>query len=187
MGASWGRHRADAVNDLIKRIVAVGVPSAAAAILGPLYLTNEGGMVLEAYKDPLGVWTQCAGSTANVEPGSRKTPEECIEIVAKDVEKHNAAMIKCQPRPMPPHVYAAVLDFTLNVGVGNFCKSTLRQKLYDGDWSAACAQFPRWVMGDGGRVDCRIRANNCTGVVVRRYREQAVCNGAGLANLGAIG
>ena len=153
-----------------------GVSAAATAILIPFYTANEGGLILESYRDPIGIWTNCAGHTGkDVIPGQKKTNEECINILVKDIERHNAVVVKCQPNPMPPHVYAAVLDFALNTGPDKFCNSTMKDKALKGDWLGVCKEFPRWVKADNGKIDCRIRANNCYGVVERRAKEEALC------------
>lgn len=170
-----------------QKVAVTGISAAVLAIAVPLYTTSEGGMVLESYRDSVGVWTNCAGHTGpDVIPGQRKTLDECRAILIKDFKHHNDGLVRCQPTPMPATVHAAALHFTLNVGVRAFCGSTLAAKLKAADWAGACNEYPRWVMAGNGRVDCRIRANDCYGLVGRRALEKSVCEGK-LPSLGAIG
>lgn len=169
-------------------VTVAGLGAATTALVVPFFVTEEGGLVLESYRDGVGIWTNCAGHTGpDVVPGQRKTEDECIAILVKDLERHNAKVVKCQPTHMPPRVHAAVLDFALNVGPEKFCTSTMRAKAEVSDWPGVCREFPRWVMANNGKVDCRIRANNCYGTVARRERQQALCEGRTVASLGAIG
>lgn len=160
-----------------KAKAAAAVTAAVAALATPLYLASEG-MVLKSYRDPIGIWTACAGHTGpDVQPGQAYTQAQCLEILQRDLAEHNADVVRCVPRPMPPHVHAAALDFTLNVGGEKFCGSTFARKLNAGDWAGACAEISRWVMVGG--MDCRKpeHARQCGGIVTRRARERALCEG----------
>lgn len=46
---------------------------------------------------------------------------------------------------------SAVVDFTFNLGAGRLQTSTLRRRVNQRDWGAACQELRRWVYG-GGRV-----------------------------------
>ena len=46
---------------------------------------------------------------------------------------------------------AAIVDFTFNLGSGSLKISTLRRRLNDQQWDAACAELAKWNKG-GGRV-----------------------------------
>lgn len=154
------------------------VTAAVAAFATPLYLASEG-LVLKSYPDITKKWTACVGHTGpDVRPGQAYTEAQCLEILQRDMAEHNADVVRCVPRPMPPHVHAAVLDFTLNVGAQKFCASTMRIKLNAGDWPGACAELSRWVMAGG--KDCRVPASNCGGIVTRRARERALCERAAI-------
>lgn len=163
-----------------KAKMAVGVTAAVAALATPLYIVNEG-VVLASYRDPVGIWTACAGHTGpDVQPGQTYTAAQCTEILRRDFDSHNAGIVGCVPREMPPHVHAAMLSFTLNVGVGRFCGSTMAKKLAAGDWPGACMELDRWTMVGG--MDCRRPeyTRKCGGIVTRRVRERALCEGRSL-------
>lgn len=163
----------------LKHVVVGGLSATVVSIAVPLYVNSEG-MKLTPYRDPVGIWTDCAGHTGpDVVPGKVNTPAECEAKLIADFAKHYGGMRACAPRiaEAPPHVQAAALSFTLNVGVGNFCGSTMARKVQAADYAAACAELPRWTMAKGR--DCRApeHRKTCGGIVTRRERERAVCEG----------
>lgn len=58
-------------------------------------------------------------------------------------------MAACIKVPVSQNEYDAYLDFTYNVGVGAFCKSTLNKKLNAGDYEGACKELLKWDKADG--------------------------------------
>lgn len=52
------------------------------------------GCVLEAYKDPVGVWTIGYGHTTGVKEGQKITQEEADELLLKDIETHYKRVMK---------------------------------------------------------------------------------------------
>ncbi len=56
----------------------------------------------------------------------------------------------------------AIIDFAYNLGLGRLQTSTLRRKINEQDWSAACDELRKWNRG-GGRV--------LPGLVARRQAE----------------
>jgi lysozyme len=56
----------------------------------------------------------------------------------------------------------ALVDFVYNLGAGRLQTSTLRRKVKDEDWDAACNELMKWVRG-GGKV--------LKGLVLRRQAE----------------
>lgn len=172
------------------KVVVGGISAAVVGIAVPLYVGSEG-WKNDSYKDIVGIWTVCAGSTEGVTAGMHLTDQQCMDRLVKDFETHFAQMRVCAPRIVeaPPHVQAAALDFGLNVGTGKFCGSTLAKKLNAGDWAGSCNEYPRWVMKGNPPVDCRDPKNKCSGLAARRMREKTVCEGKTLppVSLGVIG
>lgn len=169
---------------LIKRIVAAvtlslaaagftvnetGLPAPverAAIIAGLMILTPEmEGTVYEAYPDTGGVWTICTGHTQGVRPGDVATPEQCGVYLQGDM----GGAVDFVMRTVPNATIwqkIAMADFVYNVGATAFIKSTLYRLASAGQWRAAADQFGRWVYVAGR--DCRVVANNCRGIPLRR-------------------
>ena len=65
----------------------------------------------------------------------------------------------------PEGRFAAIVDFTFNLGAGRLQTSTLRRRLNQRDWPSAASELRRWVYG-GGKV--------LPGLVTRREAEIAL-------------
>lgn len=140
---------------------------------------------LDPYYDSVGIVTVCRGLTnSNSVPllgrriviGERWTREECESGEATVLQRFNLQMRNCTGAvPVTMYEHFAYLHFGWNVGISAFCSSTLANKLRARDYRGACDQILRWVYAQGR--DCRVRANNCYGLVVRRQLEQAICAG----------
>jgi len=136
------------------------------AIAAPVVLMWEG-TVPRGYVDPVGIVTACTGHTKTAEM-RRYSESECDELLVSDLWKHNADIEPCIKVDIPPHVRAAMLSFSFNVGAKAFCESTMARKLNAGDTAGACAELSRWVYA-GGRV--------LPGLVKRRKTERELCEG----------
>lgn len=140
---------------------------------------------LDPYYDSVGVLTVCRGLTnANTVPltntrivfGQRWTREQCETVEPVVMSRFNLQMRNCtNAAPVLIREHFAFLHFGWNVGIGNFCTSTIATKLRARDYTGLCDQFSRWVYAKGR--DCRVRANNCYGIVVRRGIERSLCAG----------
>lgn len=108
-------------------------------------ITTYEGLRLEAYKDPVGVWTICYGSTKNVKPGQVATLQECDNRLGADAEEAANAVRKYVQHPITQEQFDALVDFTFNLGAGNLKNSTLLRKLNAGDCYGAAEEFRRWV------------------------------------------
>lgn len=151
-----------------KRPLAAIIGTAAAAIIATALPQLEGNK-LKAYQDVVGVWTNCAGNTHNVVPGSTLTKEQCEEINSDTAATYAAEADACVPlEPLRPGQRVAVVLFTINVGSGNFCKSTFARKLKAKD-PTACYELVKndqWARA-GGKV--------WPGLVNRRKAEYNYC------------
>lgn len=125
---------------------AASLSAGAAAIA---LITTYEGLRLKAYKDPVGVWTICYGSTKNVQPGQVATLQECKNRLGADAEEAANAVRKYVQHPITQEQFDALVDFTFNLGAGNFKNSTLLRKLNAGDCYGAAEEFRRWVYAEG--------------------------------------
>lgn len=132
----------------------VGVVAAAAMTLGAGgigVLKLWEGKENNAYKDVVGVWTVCYGSTGpHVTPGLRVSDEGCEQMLRDDVVRFERAAQRCSaPASLNQNQYDALVVFTYNVGETAYCNSTLSRKVRAGDFAGASAEFPRWSYAKG--------------------------------------
>lgn len=125
-------------------------------------------------------WTQGFGSTTKadgsaVKPGDKTTPPKALQQVHRDVRKFEGALQGCVSAELTQGEYDSLVSLAYNVGAEAVCKSTMVRLHNEGRHAEACAEFERWTRFQGR--DCRIRANNCYGLVVRRAEERAICEG----------
>lgn len=155
-----------------KTKIASSIIAAAMACCLPFIISHEG-EELEAYPDTGGVWTICHGVTIGVKPGDTKTKEECDELTRQTLQEFMdkvAAEIKIEPSPK---MLAAHASFAYNIGIGGYRRSMTLRETNKGNVEKGCNAMMNWYTA-GGR-DCRIRSNNCYGVIVRRKAEVQMC------------
>lgn len=121
------------------------------------------GRRLIPYRDPVGIWTVCAGITNRalpgfVVPGRRYSLEQC-----KAAEHRVLLAVAEALSPELPYVrqgmWDALMDFGYNAGVQRLHGSTLLRKLKAGDCPGATSEFRKWVHADGHVL---------SGLVIRR-------------------
>jgi lysozyme len=124
-----------------------------------------------AYDDGVGVQTIGWGTTHNVKPGDRITPDRALILLANDVNQMERQLRSCIGNvPMHQHEWDAIVSWTYNVGSSAACGSTLVRKLKAGDYEGACNELPRWVYAKGQKL---------RGLEVRREKERRQCLGIG--------
>lgn len=146
------------------RILALAA-SAVLAIAVPLGVFFEG-TVLVAEPDPIGIPTACHGHTLGIKNGMIFTPEQCKELLKEDLLHALSVVDSSVKGQLSIETRAALALFILNVGEGNFRKSTLLKKLNSGDIAGACNQLPRWVYAGGKKF---------RGLEIRREKERQLC------------
>lgn len=107
------------------------------------------GQRLTAYRCPAGIWTIGYGHTSGVVPGMAITKEQAEEFLMRDIETaENIVNAEC--RNLRQCQFDALVSFVLNVGGGNFRKSTLLKKIKvnPNDYSIM-DEFLRWVYAKG--------------------------------------
>lgn len=122
------------------------------------------GLVLKAYRDPVGVWTIGYGHTGSeVGPGDVITKAQAESLLKKDLTRFEQAVRNLVKVPLNSNQFSALVSFTFNVGSGALAQSTLLSLLNQRNYQGAADQFSRWVYGDG-RV--------LPGLVTRRNAER---------------
>lgn len=161
-------------NKLIVAFVAAGLSAPSAYLAYDLTLPSEG-LVLQPYKDPVGLQTYCVGHLALKTDVVKKsyTEEECMAIFASDWSKHLKqldSVVKVKYKSEWQR--QALNDFTFNVGIGNVKSSTLLKLVNQGRHDAACYELSKWVKGRVGGILTTLR-----GLVTRRDKTIPYCLG----------
>ncbi len=122
----------------------------------------------KAYKDGGGVWTIGYGHTSaagapKVVPGMRITEQEAEEILRRDIDSVEAAVVNSVKVPLNDNQFAALVSFVYNVGEGAFRKSTLLKKLNSGDYNSVPNELMKWVNDNGKKIQGLVnrRAAEC--------------------------
>ena len=104
----------------------VGVVAAAALYV---FTPDYEGTKLTTYRDMAGVLTYCTGATENAMWGKTYTPAQCLAQLDRDLERHAAGIAKCIPLAgMTDGQKVAFVDAAYNIGVGNFCGSSMARR-----------------------------------------------------------
>lgn len=122
------------------------------------------------YLCPAGVWTIGYGST-RYEDGrkvAKDDPEvsrDYAEYLAKiEVERCAKKVLKYAPvLAYHEEKWAAISDFSYNLGIGRFQASTLIRRINEEAWEEAAYELGKWVYG-GGRIQ--------KGLIRRRISEK---------------
>lgn len=156
----------------------VGVVTLSAA--GAVAIWNHEGYSDVAYDDGVGVWTIGLGSTTHedgtpVRYGERTTVVKALNRSLKDIERVEAELRKCIKVPVSQNEWDFAVSASYNFGQRAFCNSGIVKLWNQGDYAGGCAVIKQYVYAQG--KDCRIKANNCFGIIARREAEYAYCMG----------
>ena len=138
---------------------------------------------IEAYPDPVGVWTICYGSIFHVDADrpvkkgdviAKADAERWLEVEVD--EKADAVNTLCKVN-LTQGMFDALVSFAYNVGTGDrgLKGSTLLKKLNSKDYEGAAREFDRWIYGDGKVLP---------GLVIRRNKEEALFRRDGFPGTG---
>jgi lysozyme len=118
-------------------------------VVGAVALTaGFEGLEQKAYPDLGGVVTVCYGHTGGVKLGDEYSKEACRALLATDLEVAAKCVRRNVSVDLTQNQFDALVDFTFNVGCGNFAKSTLLKRVNRED-PAASAEFNKWVYVKG--------------------------------------
>ncbi len=123
------------------------------------------------YLDPVGVRTIAYGWTGPL-PDDLTPPlteAQGRRLLRDTVGAYEAAVRRHVDVPLAQAAFDALVSFTYNLGATNLATSTLLARLNEGRWDEAAAEFDRWVLAKGQRLE---------GLVRRRAAERALFESA---------
>ncbi|OTP97242.1 glycoside hydrolase [Gilliamella apicola] len=127
---------------------------------------NAESCIRDPYNCPAGVLTVGIGSTGNVEQ-KRYTDEEIARRWVDDIKTAEQCVNRyANGFHLPQPVFDAAVSITFNCGCANMRTSTMFKCLNNGDYRAACYEFPRWNKSNGIVLN---------GLVKRREQEKLLC------------
>ena len=101
------------------------------SMLGIYLIQKREGCRLTAYRCPAGILTIGYGHTGGVKEGDRITQEQAVELLRQDVQSAESALNRMKIKygvRFKVHEFDALVSFIFNVGVGNFEKSTMKNR-----------------------------------------------------------
>jgi GH24 family phage-related lysozyme (muramidase) len=128
----------------------------------------------QLYEDPAGYCTIGYGHLIRQGPCDGSEPEhlrtgisrdEALELLRQDVSLAERAVMELAEVDLDDGQYAALCDFTFNVGRGALARSTLLRRINEGLHPEVPGQFRRYVLANGRKLP---------GLVVRREEEIAL-------------
>lgn len=146
---------------------------AAAMVCCLPFIHQKEAVKLEAYEDVVGVWTICSGVTIGTKPGMKKTEAECDELTRNTLANFMGQVADLLNPPFTPELLAAHTSFAYNIGMGAYKRSKTLRYNNAGNQAGGCNAMLNWYQAGG--KDCRIRSNNCYGVITRRNDEVKLC------------
>lgn len=134
------------------------------------------GLSLQAYIDPVGVWTIGYGHTGKAaRQGASITIERAQNLLTQDVREAEAAILRLVTQQLSQGQFDALVSFVFNVGTGAFEASTLLRELNAGKYHAVPGQLRRWVYGTVNGTKVILPG------LVRRRSDEAVLWASGTA------
>lgn len=135
----------------------------------------SGKQYLQAYLDIVGVATACDGLTTykgrKIKASDHFTEGQCAAALEEELTAHAQGVMACSPGlalsiPGRDRARFAAVDLAYNVGVRNYCGSSVRRAFDAGNIRTGCEALLMWNKA-GGRV--------VEGLTERRKRERAYC------------
>ena len=176
----------------LTRKLTVWGATAVVAVTGGVLVGPWEGKENHAYKDIVGVVTDCYGRTKGVKMGDYSTDEQCEKALAEDLTFYNKAMMKHVKVELKSYEEIAYTSFVWNVGETAFKNSTLLKKLNSGDSLGACKEILNWnkatfpvnsaqkQIRNGEKCTAKMNGDmSCTvkGLTNRRTQEYKTCIG----------
>ena len=141
---------------------------------GFVELERSEGLKLVAYLCSAKVWTIGIGTTiypngVKVKKGDVITKEQAYEYASHDIAQFEIAVNRLVQVPLNQNQFDALISFVFNVGAGSLAKSTLLERLNQGDYKGAEKAFAMWNKEtvNGKKIKSK-------GLADRRKREAAL-------------
>lgn len=80
------------------------------------------------------------------------TEQDSLSILASDVQAAERAVLRLISVPLTDGQFAALVDFTFNLGAGALQRSTLRRKVNHEKNGDVPAEFMKWVWAGGRKL-----------------------------------
>lgn len=115
-------------------------------------IAGHEGIVLQPYKDSVGVWTLGIGHTAmdgippdpsKMDPTRSITVEEAFDIFAKSIVKYERRVNDAVKVPLTQNQFDALVSFDYNTG--GIDRAQLTKALNEGNLALAAQRFMGWV------------------------------------------
>ena len=107
------------------------------------------GVYVEAYLDPVDVWTIGWGCTEGVYEGMTITVAQAEEMLKKELGKFETAVANAVKVQINDNQFSALVCFSYNVGARALFESTLLKLLNQGKFQEAADQLLRWDKAGG--------------------------------------
>lgn len=137
-------------NDPARRLkgsALVALTAAVVASVAPLTQHFEGYRG-KAYRDPVGILTQCYGETAHVRPDLIYSKDECAaKLRARMAADYGPKIVACVPdlaNPLNRLAYGAAVDASYNAGPSAVCRSPFAKAFNAGRWDQGCSLMVGW-------------------------------------------
>ncbi len=115
------------------------------------------GLRLKSYLCPANVWTIGYGSTGlHVREGMVISERDAEDLLRTDLRRFEQGVAKLAPHCSPGQ-FDALVSFAFNLGLGALARSTLLRKHKAGDHPGAAAEFRKWVMAGGVKLNGLVR------------------------------
>jgi len=150
-----------------------GIVGTVAATLLLAAVPQFEGTSYKAYKDVAGIWTVCQGDTQNVHAGLIETPEGCRQRLEAQLIAHADGVMSCTPRlrdTSRDYQRAAAVSLAYNIGVRNYCHSSVDRNFDAGNWVQGCNSFLAWNKATVNGV-----LQPVAGLTFRRQKERDIC------------
>jgi len=112
---------------------------------------GSNGAYVEAYLDPVDIWTIGWGFTEGVYEGMTMTIPEAEERLKQELGKYEIPVLDGVKVDLNDNQFSALVSFCYNVGPRALFESTLLRLLNQGKYQEAADQFLRWDKA-GGQV-----------------------------------
>lgn len=149
--------------------------------IGLVGIANYEGFRSEAY-NPSGNqwidrWTIGFGSTTNVKKGDKITVPQGLERLLRDSATAEAGVKRCIHVPLSQGEYDAFASLSFNIGVTNFCNSSIPKLLNreKPDYAGACEAIKKFNKVKYRKSDGTIAYRELEGLTRRRNKEYQMC------------